>query len=674
MASAKTEDIRSALPSNDQIVKEVNFALDYWRERNNLIEVTRRALEGSNPIRVPDGDLQYTPVAIHTYFLASVMNEKTSRFLDLPIPQVINDWQLDDEAQAETTELERALTIAQYEMERNGDGDVWSRVVSDAILIEEGVERIELAPAAFWSEIVELDGTGENVKYPFQSKEREALKMELGVPIRSVYVPLENTYPIYDGPTCVKNFEFEHRSLAMCKQNKLFDQTAFQSFQQDGDKSDYSIKVPIMHYVDQHFHAYFAVVPGGGSNYSQNPASFKIAPNAITVIGNIEFLYGYRHNLGRVIYNFVGGRHGGWKTQTNRIASVNKGFLELSQLGDEVLSQVATNVRATDWPSMVHEVDPDQRGYSPGSTPPKAPKVNEGESITIFAGEKLEPLMKASASPLTPWLFDQIKDQLNRLGGSTVLFGENQPGVDTGYHNAQQISQAEHLDEKIEQNLARGAINRFTIILLHVRQLGEKVWVHYRDSNKETRGRKGRYISIDPKMLTPLPRLDVAVRRPRSIDYIASLRAAREATDDRNGRGPLLSDSYVRNKILAVDFPDTEEKQIIIEEEKFKLRQAGIIQEKIAQAINLNLAKQGAPQISQEMLSQVDPALLEAIQASQTGNAANAGGINPATLGAAEQQAPQQQNPLDRSGGMMSTDGQPEARIGEAIAAAAGTP
>jgi len=680
-----SEDYEKYLPSTEEIKQRAAFALEYWKVRNEVIKRTRDSLDGNNPIQIPTST-QYKPVAVHTYFLASVLNEKTARFLSIPIPQVVVEDTLDDEEWQKASELEKALSIAAYEMERKGDGDVWSRVISDAILIDEGVEKIQLAPQAFWAELPEYDEG--SVKYPFMSDERELYKKERGIPIRSLYVPLESVYPIYDGPTATDCFEFEIRSLAACKRNKLYNQASLADYENEGgNKGPHGVKVAIMHWSDQMYGADYALVQGSAESNAMgaNPNSFKVDMDGVSSISEIRLLYCYKHGLGEVPYNFVGGRHGGWKTQSNRIESVNKGFLELNQAGDELLSQTLTNIRATFWPSLKYEVDPEMRGFDPGATPPKPPGINEGEEITIFKGESLEPLFTAQSNPTVPWAMEQIKDQLNRLGGSTVLFGQHQPGVDTGYHNAQQVSQAEHLDEKIEQHIAQGAVRHFTMILKYIRSLDEKAYVHYSEDHGEKR-RNGRYISIDPKSLYPLPRLDVAVRRPSSIDYITNIRAAREATDDRNGRGPLMSDSMARGKFLNIEYPDVEKRAIVIETEERKLLEAGVITEKITEAINIKLAQKGVPDISADALANVDPALLQSLQQLEMGNAAQQGGLDPAHLAAVAGQGlaipggtptqapmgPQGNNPLDRTGGNPGPDPQMGARVGEAVAGAMG--
>ena len=68
-----SEKIRALLPEDSELVDSVNFALDYWRVRNQYIRQMREALEGLNKILLPR-NTQYKPQAVHTYFLASILN------------------------------------------------------------------------------------------------------------------------------------------------------------------------------------------------------------------------------------------------------------------------------------------------------------------------------------------------------------------------------------------------------------------------------------------------------------------------------------------------------------------------------------------------------------------------------------------------------------------------
>jgi len=596
-------------------------------------------LEGLNPIQAPVAT-QYKIQTMHMYFLSSLANEKSARFLHQPSIQVIPaDSSI--ESRKKSSKLEKALEAAFYEMERNGDGDVWSRIVFDAICFDQGVERIERAPAAFWPEATLLQPDGTPIHIFEDKEELDNYKKLKGLPLRTNYVAPDAFYPIYEGPNIVEAYEVEYRSLRSVQRNALFRGSEGLSRYRDVDSSMLlRTVVPIVHYTNHQVHAYYMMSPV--ENYS---AGMQLEPDKLTS-GEPSLLHSYEHKLGRVPYNVVAGRFGGWKTSDNRIEGINKGIMELNQKADEVGSQMLTYIRATHWPTSVFKVNPELRGYGAGNSTPQAPVAQEGQNITMFTGEELSPLFDATDDPQVMWMMDQLKEQIGALGGSPTLFGQRQPGVETGYHANLQITQSEHLDEKIEQHLSQGAIQRATIMLQHVRAMKQSVWCHIvydeRDGQK-----RGEYVELDPEDLVPLPRLDASVRRPRPVDFAASIRSAREASDDRGGKGPLLSDDTIRSDILGRSAPDEEEYKIMVGEEKVKLRQSGLMSTLIAQRLNLKAAQASAPSTVDP--AAVDPAIQQAMALVQQPAQAAGGGVPMQT-------------------GMPTGQSQPEANAGYASA------
>ena len=204
------------------------------------------------------------------------------------------------------------------------------------------------------------------------------------------------------------------------------------------------------------------------------------------------------------------------------------------------------------------------------------------------------------------------------------------------------------------------------MMLLLVKFADEKLWVNYKinDGEKVT----GKFVAIDPKQLNPIPRIDVSVRRPRGVDLLANIRAAREATDDRNGRGPLMSDLTARDKFLALEYPDREDKRTLFEKERQKIIDEGVITEHIKRAINIGIVKSGIPNVDPQTVAGMDPALLQALQATLA-QAGGAGGVDPSLLARGAAPPPQQpagNNPLDRTGGLPAGQAQPEANVGYA--------
>ncbi|KKK81978.1 hypothetical protein LCGC14_2807990, partial [marine sediment metagenome] len=400
-------------------------------------------------------------------------------------------------------------------------------------------------------------------------------------------------YPHYEGSTQVETFELEQRTLREVLRSTSFSQAAkakLGEFSQTTDKG-MSQLVSIARYCNLRYSAIYAMAPtqtGLWPNLTQGPFGEQLS------IGDPILLSSYEHKLNRVLYNSVSGRYGGWKGPHNRIEPVNKGLMELNQMADEVASQVLTNVRAKNWPNLIAKYDPEHRAPVAGN-PPKAPKLPEGDNISMFIGESLEPIFRPQDDPMVTWIFDVIREQIGRLGGSPVLFGDRAPGVETGYHQSLQITQAEHLDDKIEQHLSVGAVQRATLVLEHVIAMGEKVPVHYITTDDQGR-RSGQYLYLDPAKLNPMPVLDASVRKPRPVDFAASLRAAREASDERQGKGPLLPDHVIRGELLSRGQPDDDRRLITVEREQRKLLESGVLSDKIAEQLNLQLAQTGVPE------------------------------------------------------------------------------
>lgn len=599
-------DYLTGLPSETDISQSLQWTLEHWRERNQFIADVRKMIAGMNKIQAPTST-QYKIRTMHTFYLATAVNEKAARFVHMPRVQVIPDEHLDPEARRESSDMEIALKAAMYEMERHGDGDVWGRMVLDAILLDEGVERIERAPAAFWPELLRRDEEG-NLNPVFEDEDlTNAYKKDSGFPIRSVYVPLENWYPIYEGSTPVESFEFEQRSVRSILRNPLFNTQDIHLGQLSEDKL--KAQATIVHYVNQNYHAYYLLPINTSYDTWPNPMESH------TYEGPVHLLHAYEHELGETLYNNIAGRFGGWKGPKNSIEGISKGLLELNQVADEVMSQVFTNIRAKYWPSLVHKIDPEHRAVGTGS--PKPLEIPEGQNVAIYKDEEIEPIFKPVNDDSVPWFMDQVQGLIGRLGGSPVLFGVRQPGVETGYHQSLQITQSEHLDEKIEQHLSFGAIQRVTKILKHIKAMDMgKVWVHHSEI-EPTGKRSGRWLFIDPKHLVPLPRLDAAVRRPRPVDFAASVRAAREASDDRGGKGPLMADATIREQLLNVEAPDIENRKIIEERAKREILDSGVIAQKVQERLNLLMAQSGVPQLSPEQLVNADPAISAAIQQMQ---------------------------------------------------------
>ncbi len=281
--------------------------------------------------------------------------------------------------------------------------------------------------------------------------------------------------------------------------------------------------------------------------------------------------------------------------------------------------------------------DPEYRD-STGSGPPNdIATVKPGEHIPLWKGEDIEPMFTPQSNPLVEFYFQTLATGMERLSGSSAIYGAQEPGVRTGYHASLQISQSEHLDEKLEAHFVAGAVNRATIVLEHIKAMNEPLSVHYRFTDK--RGfRSGSYIRLDPKKLEPLPEIDAAVRKPRPIDYGAALRDAMTASQDRGGPNtPLLDDDTIRERLLGEDAPDVIQQKINIQGEQKKLIESGVLSQKIQERMNLLMAKDAATAVGEGEGMAADPALLQAAaQLNASGATEQGGGISPGTGAALE--------------------------------------
>jgi hypothetical protein len=331
-------------------------------------------------------------------------------------------------------------------------------------------------------------------------------------------------------------------------------------------------------------------------------------------------------------------------------------------------------------------INPELRGYGQGGIEVQTPEVNEGDEIYVFVGEDISPVIQPAEDPKVPWLMGQIEGQLGNLGGSSVLFGHRQPGVDTGFQNQQQISQAEHLDSKVEEHLVQGVIQYYTILMQYAKVLGEPIPGYYLEPPGIEGKKRVMVVKLDPKKLDPLPKIDAKVRKTRPVDFMAAGRLAKELSDDRGGKGALLSDYTIYTEILGRDNPDMEKMLVRIEAMERQALQDGTVMKMIIDATNLKVAKQTQQQLAPGAVSGSNPAALQAALqhlqgAAQTGGIdinlltqllqqALAGGGMPGQMPPAGPPAPGGNVTGHSNGGMVSGDPGMEARIGEAVAAA----
>lgn len=621
-------DYLAEIPAPDKLRDMLSAQIDYWRPRDALIRQFRAVLAGQNPIKAPQ-TANYKVVVGHTFFLAAAHNEKLARFMPLPRYQVAPDG-IGEQARSRSTHIENWLNRATEIMEEHSDANVWVNMMADAIMLDEAVERIERFPASFWPELV-VDEAGFDAIFRADpenyEKRREEYKQRIGLPIRSVYVPTEMSLPVYEGPTVVEEFQIERRSLREVMRSKSFDtsrlpQARGRAALADGLKEE----VVIVHHITPHLHSYYALTPSG----SRNTWPKADSPSQMS-IGQPVLLKSYEHDLGRPLVNHMGGRSGGWKTSVNRIEPVMNALLELSQRADELFSQALTYERNVMWPSLVAYYSKASRAADEGL--PKPPVIQEGQALAMWADERLESVFKPQAFPLLEWTMETIKQRIAELAGAPSLFGSREPGVNTGYHQALQVSQAEHLDNQVENNFSRAAKGRAHLILEHVKAMGETVYAFHSERDKKGNP-KGSYLALNPaKHLKTMPQISAKVKAQSPRDVMASIRAALDATMERGTQGPLVDDETAREFYLGLENPDEIERKIILQRTRRNLLGAGLIESEVQQRLNLILMQRGAPPVDANTVAGASPAMQDAVaQLNQGGEAAQMGGTSPNLL------------------------------------------
>lgn len=605
----------TTLPTNEELVDRFREAVKMWRGRNQLIKLVRDMIEGKNRIPVPKKAL-FAPRVARSYLLAASINEKRARFMNVPEVAVIPDG-VGVSKQSEATEIERALNSAMLIMDRNGQTSSWDRAVLDSIALDEGVELIERAPAAFWPELVVDESTGRcKLEMVYQdpeafAKAREEYKKISGLPIRSTYVPLESFFPIYEGNTIVECFHVEYRSLRSVLANRMFKPEARAILSESYGKSQdggLSQQVMIIRYCNRWWYGYYAALPPSKDFTIRNVNDFT----NIDGVGSVVLLMAYEHAVGRVLYNTVPGRFGGWKTGKNGIEPVMNALCELNQTADILLSQIATTVGARSWPNLKQIVNPEYRS-SNSATTPRAIAIEEGQPIVMYPGEDIRPIFSSDPDPMAQWLYSETVKQFHLIAGSMVLYGSRETGVDSGYQHNLQITQSEHLDEKIEMNLSESVINRCEIIAGHIKAMNETVWVASTDVDRKENRKLTRYIALKPEDLYPMPRIDARVRKPKPIDFLTALRAARDASANRYGPGTqLLSDETIYEQILNIAEPDTEMRRIWMQNVRQRLLNSDYIINKITERLNMKFFEDAPPLNTTS--AEIDPALLAAMQ------------------------------------------------------------
>ena len=633
----------SALPSPAQLKAMLSHQLDIYARRDRLIERYRRTLDGKNPIKAPRA-MGYKVTVWHTRRLSAILNEKTARYRQNPEVKVVpigRDGKVSKPVRNKAERLEKAINGMFYALERQGSDSVWQNVIWDLHVADAACEKWLAHPQATWPKLVPYldDDEGEDAE-PRDVLERthgddyervrEDYKKERGMSISRFWVPIERFYPIFENGRLMEGFELSERTLRSLMNNPLFDTSVLRNYAGRREDGGLSQNVVMLEYSNDRYHAYYAL----GPSHTSGQAWPMITSSRSLAMGEPILLHKYEHGLGRPVYNYITGRGGGWVSGDSRQEGVMESLLEAAQQLDELFSQMATYLRNVMWPTRVAYFDPEARAAD-GGTPPSA-KIEEGGIISMWKNERIEnQTANIPDFPFATQLYERIESNMGALAGAPVLFGERQPGVVTGYHQQIQQNQARHLDNQIENALARGAIQGVELALLHVRAMDEKMYPFVPERGPGGRV-EGEYICIDPKDLDPLPQLAAKVIDPQPTDLMIGADVALKLTQIRPGHDtPLIDDGRALQEILGFQDPE----DIIRSRDEQRLRERLTASEAIyldlSQRLGLELAKRQAANLTPEEVANASPAMRQAAQQmNESGEAAQAGGVSPRNLGA----------------------------------------
>lgn len=617
--------------------------------RDKLVNRFRQALDGRNGIKAPKS-MQYKVVVGHTRHLNAILNEKVSRYRPTPEVKVIpigRNGKIPDSSKERAEQVAKATNAAFYQLERQGSDAVWRNIVWDLHVADAAVEKWLAAPNAFWPKLVPYkkkfvnEDNGESYDEPeakddlmrqhsdkaAYEKAKEEYKRLCGIPITRMHVPIERFYPVFEGPMLVEGFEVREVSLRSLLNNKLFKGSVLMSYPK-GQDGGLSQNVVVMEYSNSVYHAYYALAPSGTG---RDPWP-KMAMTKSLFLGTPVLLHSYKHGLGRPVFNYISGRGGGWIHGESRQEGVMEALLELNQQADELHSQLLTFVRNTTWPTRSVHYSPEFRAADDGV--PKAPKIEEGDTIPLWIGEEIRNLTENIPEfQLATWTFDQIMERMNFLAGSRSLFGERQAGVNTGYHAQINLNQAKNLDSQIENSLVRGAINGIELMYLHIRTMNERCYVFAPDTGKVD-SQHGEWIALDPKDLDPLPQLSVKVVDPQPNDLLIAAQTAMTLSQIRPGHDtPLLDDATVRREVLGFSDAEDIERKVRAQALMTKLFASPAIVMDMSTRLGFELAQRQSAIVSPEDAADASPAFTEAIQeVNESGESAQMGGVSPQNL------------------------------------------
>ncbi len=611
---------------------------DSSKRRLQIVGELRKVINGENDVPHPPGIL-YKPEVQHAYLLRNAVTAKVARFRHFPeimvSPEYNQRGNVTAQAEKQATKIERWHTrlYEQWEQQSN----VWQKVVEDTISFFVGAERIECAPATDWKDVIDLDTEKEEGRYPYEDKdfsfERTAAKRAAGVPIRSIHVPSDAIHWVREGNHTVECFEVEQRNLRAVVSNPLFRESEFVRNVSSRDMK-LTEKVTILHYSNNVWHAYYALVPDSNSTFSGRvPSGAELSQNAT---GLPQLLYAYEHGIGRPVYNIVWGPYGPWEGNVDPMLGRLAALHDLSADADKYKSWLATAVRRLGFPTFQQTFNPDIRDTA--DQRPKAVPIEEGGIVTMWKDESLTLVPNNFDTSALRYAYEDTERKFHALAGVESQYGIHQEGAATGYHEAFLLQQSQNTERSTEIGLKHGAEGRVDIVNRYVKyRIKEPTPIAHSEIREGSKKRAMQYIELGPDDLRPMPTVTASVIAPSPQDFDKNLANVQRALAPINGR-PITDRMTALTRIANFDNPDEIERNIDIEQQKIAAMQNPSFGNYILRRMFSKLASDEAEIASAQQFGQADPSILAAgDMAIQSGEMSQMGGMAPETAMGMEQ-------------------------------------
>lgn len=652
-------------PEESYIAELFGDLLEYHAPRNKWILEMRAHAAAEHELEMPETQ----HIQVHKLNLWSVrtyLNERLARFL--PVPRVrILPFGPGDPAMKRASQQEKAINSAYYWMRRKGDD--WGKVVSDVLLCEGGVELFEANTAAAWPMLIQdptdqEDGitrgmpTGTENLTGFETEEEvikrmaDALKARLKArddykrsqpfPITNAYVPLESYFPSPDSDETEECIHIEFKSARKVMANKMFSEEGRNRLKtQLKDKKTFKTFIPILRYNNKEVYAYYALpdtleTDGADESFLKKYLGDDVSEKKVV---DPILLYYYEPGVGRIIYNEIGGMHGGWTPGDHSLVIGRiKALAALDTKIDELASQGWTSLREEMWPTWKVTISKQR----PASAVDAQKQLNEihpqtAKDVVLFDDEDIQPMLPPREHPLYQPMMETLREAMAKIGGAPGLSGIHQPGVEGGFQENTLLQQADSQFARIENNIVTGAQNGALLFIDQCRAMGEDIFIRARVKDKQAGTMYFEELVLSPDDLTPRPEVDAVVKAKAVGNDSLALRTYASAITDINGQpgSAAMTRNKAREEFLDMEYPDEEGMGVVLERVMDAVKYP-VIQKEIEKAFNLSVVEEamtGVKKFNPEGVLQADPEIAAQTAAFASGQppmqTPTAGGMPP---------------------------------------------